>query len=317
MKYLDFKNGDVMPSLGLGTWKSNPGEVYDAILEAIKVGYRHIDCAMIYANEDEIGKALNVAIGSGLVKRKDLWITSKLWCNSHGKENVIPALQSTLNDLQLDYLDLYLVHWPVAIKPNVVFPEKGEDMVGLNEFPISDTWSGMENAVAIGLTKHIGVSNFSIKKLKNISAIAKIKPEVNQIELHPLLQQAGMIDYCNSENINLTAYSPLGSKDRIPQMKAENEPNLFENPIISEIAKAHNSTSAQILINWAIERGTSVIPKSVNPSRIKQNFESINIQLSDSEMNQITKLDKHFRYVNGAFWAMPGSPYSVADLWDE
>jgi len=317
MKYLDFKNGDSMPALGLGTWKSNPEEVYDAIIEAIKVGYRHIDCAMIYANEAEIGKALNDAMESGLVKREDLWITSKLWCNSHGKDNVIPALRSTLNDLQLDYLDLYLVHWPVALKPNVVFPEKGEDMVSLRDFPISDTWSGMESAVALRLARHIGVSNFSIKKLKSISNGANIKPEVNQIELHPLLQQTEMLDYCNGENINLTAYSPLGSKDRIPQMKAENEPNLFKNPIISEIAKAHNCTSAQVLISWAIERGTSVIPKSVNPERIKQNFESVDIRLSESDMNQIAKLDKHFRYVNGAFWAMPGSPYSVAGLWDE
>ncbi|RLD27088.1 MAG: aldo/keto reductase [Bacteroidetes bacterium] len=317
MRYLDFKNDDSMPALGLGTWKSNPGEVYDAIIEAIKVGYRHIDCAMIYANEAEIGKALNDAMESGLVKREDLWITSKLWCNSHGKENVIPALRSTLNDLQLDYLDLYLVHWPVAIKPNVVFPEKGEDMVSLKDFPIADTWSGMESAVALRLARHIGVSNFSIKKLKNISAIAKIKPEVNQIELHPLLQQTEMLEYCNSENINLTAYSPLGSKDRIPQMKADNEPNLFVNPIVVEIAQAHNCSSAQVLISWAIERETSVIPKSVNPDRIKENFESVNIRLSENNMNQIAKLDKHFRYVNGAFWAMPGSPYSVAGLWDE
>ena len=317
MKYLDFRNGDSMPALGLGTWKSNPGEVYNAIIEAIKVGYRHIDCAMIYANEAEIGKAINDAIGSGLVKREDLWITSKLWCNSHGKENVIPALQSTLNDLQLDYIDLYLVHWPVVLKHNVIFPEKGEDMVSLKDQPISETWSGMESAVALRLAKHIGVSNFSIKKLKSISAIAKIKPEVNQIELHPLLQQQEMLEYCNNENINLTAYSPLGSKDRIPEMKAQNEPNLFENPIISEIAEAHDCSSAQVLISWAIERGTSVIPKSVNPGRLKQNFESINIKLSEDEMNRIAKLDKHFRYVNGAFWALPGSSYSIAELWDE
>lgn len=317
MKYLDFKNGDSMPALGLGTWKSNPGEVYAAIIEAIKVGYRHIDCAMIYANEAEIGKAINDAIGSGLVKRGDLWITSKLWCNSHGKENVIPALQSTLNDLQLEYIDLYLVHWPVALKPNVIFPEKGEDMVSLKDLPISETWSGMESAVALRLAKHIGVSNFSIKKLKSISAIANIKPEVNQIELHPLLQQQEMLEYCNNENINLTAYSPLGSKDRIPEMKAQNEPNLFENPIITEIAKAHDCSSAQVLINWAIERGTSVIPKSVNPGRLKQNFESINFKLSEDEMNRIAKLDKHFRYVNGAFWALPDSTYTVANLWDE
>ena len=190
-------------------------------------------------------------------------------------------------------------------------------MASLEEFPISETWKGMEAALTQGLTKHIGVSNFSINKLKDISAHANIKPEVNQIELHPLLQQTDMLEFCSSENIHLTAYSPLGSKDRIPQMKAENEPNLFENPIIVEIAKAHNCSPAQILISWAMERGTSVIPKSVNPARIRQNYDAINIQLSETDLNQITKLDKHFRYVNGGFWAMPGSPYSVAGLWDE
>lgn len=317
MEYLDFKNGDVMPSLGLGTWKSNPGEVYNAIIEAIKVGYRHIDCAMIYANEAEIGKAINDAIESGLVKREDLWITSKLWCNSHGYENVIPALKSTLSDLQLDYLDLYLVHWPIALKPNIVFPEKGEDMASLLEFPIDETWKGMEEAVSLGLTKHIGVSNFSVKKLKNISLNAKIKPEVNQIELHPLLQQKKMLAFCENENINLTAYSPLGSKDRITEMKALNEPNLFENLVISEIAQKYSCSSAQVLIKWAIQRGTSVIPKSVNPFRIKENFESLDVILSENDMDQISRLDKHFRYVNGGFWALPGSPYTVAGLWDE
>jgi alcohol dehydrogenase (NADP+) len=317
MKKLLFANDDVMPALGLGTWKSNPGEVYDAVIEAIKIGYRHIDCAMIYGNETEIGKAINDAIGNGLVKRENLWITSKLWCNSHGKDNVIPALQSTLSDLQLDYLDLYLIHWPVAIKPHIIFPEKGEDFVSLKELPISETWKGMEEAIELRLTRHIGVSNFSIKKLRELSADAKVKPEVNQIELHPLLQQPDMLAYCSEENIHLTAYSPLGSKDRIAQMKAENEPNLFVNPVISKIAKAHDCSSAQVLISWAIERGTSLIPKSVNPGRLKQNFESSNIRLSESDMNQIAKLDKHFRYVNGAFWAIPGSPYTVAGLWDE
>lgn len=317
MKKLTFNNGDVMPALGLGTWKSNPGEVYDAVLEAIKVGYRHIDCAMIYGNEKEIGNALSAYFSSGMVKREDLWITSKLWCNSHGKENVIPALKSTLSDLQLDYLDLYLVHWPVALQPDIIFPEKGEDMVSLSKLPITDTWKGMEAALAEGLTRHIGVCNFSIKKLEALSAVANQKPEMNQIELHPFLQQNTMLKYCKKEGIHLTAYSPLGSPDRIAQMKADNEPSLLNNQVISAIAGKHGCSTAQILIAWALERGTSVIPKSVNPGRIKQNFEAAAIALNTEDMTQIATLDKHFRYVNGGFWALPGSTYTVANLWDE
>ena len=195
--------------------------------------------------------------------------------------------------------------------------KKAEDMLSLEQHPISDTWKGMEGVVSNGLASHIGVCNFSIKKLMELSAGATIKPEINQIEMHPFLQQNSMLEYGKKEGIHLTAYSPLGSPDRVPAMKAENEPSLLENPIIVEIAKEKGCSSAQILINWAMERGTSVIPKSVNPGRIKQNFESVDIKLSDIEMERIASLDKHYRYVNGGFWALPGSTYTVANLWDE
>lgn len=317
MKTLKYKNNDTMPALGLGTWKSEPGEVYQAVVDAVKIGYRHIDCAPIYGNEAEIGQAFQFLISNGIVKREDLWITSKLWCNAHAKDQVVPALEKTLSDLQLDYLDLFLVHWPIALKPHVMFPSSGGDMIGLDTIPTLETWKAMEHCVEKGLTKHIGVSNFSIKKLKKLVSNSTIKPEMNQIELHPLLQQQSMLDYCKGENIFLTAYSPLGSKDRIPAFKGENEPNLFENPVIVEIANKHHATPAQVLINWAINRGISVIPKSVNPGRLKQNFEAENIVLSTEDMDHIAKLDRHYRFINGGFWAMEGSSYTVENLWDE
>ena len=317
MRTLQFKNNDIMPNLGLGTWKSAPGEVFNAVVEAIKVGYRHIDCAYIYENESEIGNALQKVIKDGIVKREELWITSKLWNNSHKTEQVLPAIQKTLKDLQLDYLDLYLIHWPIAFKADVTFPDGGKDFISLDEIPIIDTWKGMEGVQQKGLAKHIGVSNFSIKKLKDLLPKATIKPEVNQLELHPLLQQNDMLEFCNQENIYLTAYSPLGSIDRNPAFKADNEPNLFEHPVLVEIAKKHNCSSAQVLIRWAMQRGTAVIPKSVNPGRIKQNFETYNIELSDEAMTKIGALDKHFRFLDGGIWAQPGSSYTIANLWDE
>jgi len=317
MQTLTFLNGDKMPAFGLGTWKSKPGEVYTAVREAIKMGYRHIDCAFVYGNEAEIGKAFTDTFNEGIVKREDLWITSKLWNNSHKKEQVIPTLQKTLSDLQLTYLDLYLVHWPIAHKPDVIGPRNGSDYITLEEIPLIETWRGMEDAKSKGLTKHIGVSNFSVKKLKELIPLTLDKPEMNQVELHPFLQQNELFNYCKSENIHLTAYSPLGSKDRHPSLIQENEPSLFENPVIVSIAEKHNCSAAQVLIKWAIQRGTAVIPKSINPVRLKENFDAQTIQLSADDMNAIAALDRHYRFLPGENWTTNGSPYTLAALWDE
>ena len=305
-----------MPALGLGTWKSANDEVYNAVREAIKIGYRHIDCAHVYGNEAEIGRALTDAIGAGDVTREDLWITSKLWNNSHRKDQVMPALHNTLNNLQLDYLDLYIIHWPVVVQDEVLFPENSDDMVSLSTTPIAETWEGMELCHQLSLARHIGVSNFSVYKLRELIA-GGAQPEMNQIELHPLLQQNSMLAYCQEAGILLTGYSPLGSPDRLPQLKAEDEPNLLKHPTIVDIASVHNVSSAQVLIQWAIARGTSVIPKSVNPGRLKQNFDAAQLELSTEDMEKIADMDKHYRYVKGQFWAIEGSPYTVGNLWDE
>ncbi len=317
MKTLDFKNTDQMPILGLGTWKSANGEVYEAVRTAIKLGYRHIDCAPLYMNEPEIGLAIKDAISDGDVKREDLWITSKLWNNSHGFENVIPAIEKTLANLQLKYLDLWLIHWPVVLAPGISFPRKPSEYRSLDEVPLSDTWKGLEMAVGKGLTRHIGVSNFSLKKLQNLVANCKIKPEVNQVELHPLLQQKALVEYCKKENIVVTAYSPLGSKDRVASLKAKDEADMMENEIIKEIAKSHLCSTAQILLAWHVNNGVSVIPKSVNKTRIEENLKAASIVLSNDDMSKISQLNRHYRYVNGRFWAMPGCPYTYENIWDE
>jgi alcohol dehydrogenase (NADP+) len=315
MRKLTFRNGDILPALGLGTWKSEPGEVYEAVLEAIKVGYRHIDCAYIYGNEKEIGEALQKAFQEGLCKREEIFITSKLWNNSHLADDVEPALRQTLKDLKLDYLDLYLMHWPVAQKPDSQFPQSGEDFLGKDRAPIETTWKAMEDLVDKGLTKHIGVANFNVRNLEKLQETAKVIPEMNQVELHPRLVQDELVHFCSKHNILMTAYSPLGSKDRASQMKKDDEPNLFELPIIKELAEKYHKTPAQILIAYGLNRGISVIPKSTNAGRIKQNLEADGINLTVEEIDLISQEDQNYRFVDGSFWTQEGSPYTMADLW--
>jgi alcohol dehydrogenase (NADP+) len=314
-----------MPGLGLGTWKSDPGVVGGAIQTAIEVGYRHIDCAAIYGNEAEIGVALKEVFEGGIVERDDLFLTSKLWNAEHAPEDVEPALRKTLEDLQVDVLDLYLMHWPVALRKD---RSEGEsEFISLEEIPLIDTWRAMEKCVDKGLVKDIGVSNFSKKKLQEIVAKARINPSINQIESHPYLQLQDLIDYCASENIHVTAYSPLGSNDRAAAMKREEEVPILEDTTIAAIAKKYSTpndtggetpvTPAQVLLAWALARGTSVIPKSVSSSRQKENLQAAMIELKEDDMMVIAELDRHFRYLDGSFWCPEGSPYTMQNLWDE
>lgn len=317
MKNLTFSNGDNMAAIGLGTWKSDPGKVNDAVYHAIKSGYRHIDCAAIYMNEKEVGNALQKAMDDGLVKREELWITSKLWNNAHKKHDVLPALKKTLSDLQLEYLDLYLIHWPVALQPDVVFPDEPDDFLSPDEAPIAETWSAMETAHEEGLVRHLGVSNFNIDKLKGLLAKADVAPEMNQVEMHPYLPQKELVDFCRSKGMHLTAYSPLGSGDRAERMKQENEPQLMENDTIQSVAKKHDCTPAQVLISWAVHRDMAVIPKSTTPSHIEQNIAAAKVDLAPDDMDAIDNIETDFRFLDGSVWVMEGSPYTLDDLWTE
>lgn len=308
-----------MPIIGLGTWKSDPGDVYDAVLEAIRCGYRHIDCAAIYENEPEVGEALKKAFSDGMVKREELWVTSKLWNSRHREEQVIPALEQTLKDLQLDYVNLYLMHWPVALKEEVGigFPDGPDKFLNLEEVPLAETWIGMEKTQQKGMAKHIGVSNFSVKKLEDLIQHSTSRPEMNQVEMHPYLQQNELIAFCKEEGILITAYSPLGSGDRPARSKAADAPVLMEDKTIHTIAQKHDCSVAQVLIAWAVRRDTAVIPKSVNPERIRQNIDAAKVRLDEDDMKIISGLDKQYRFINGAIWRMEGSPYSRENLWDE
>ena len=317
MRAVSFANGDPMPLLGLGTWKSEPGQVAAAVREAIRLGYRHIDCASVYGNEPEVGQAIRAAIAEGEVSREQLWITSKLWCNALGRDLVEPALRRTLADLQLDWLDLYLIHWPVPIRPGVAFPTSAQDLLPPDDALIRSTWEGMEVVLEAGLTRHIGVSNFSSRKLHDLLDHCRIRPEVNQVELHPLLQQPSLVADCTAEGIHITAYSPLGSLDRPAAIKAADEPVLLENPVIAAIATERGCTPAQVLLAWHLQRGISTIPKSVTPARLRENLAAAEIELPQADLERIAALDQNTRLVNGSFWLLEGGPWTLLSLWDE
>ncbi len=315
MKTLQFENKDKMQAIGLGTWKAKGNEVKKAVKDALHAGYRHIDTAAAYGNEQDIGEALAEVFAEGKINREDVFITSKLWNDSHQEGFVIPALQDSLKKLKLDYLDLYLIHWPVAFKNGVGQPKNANDYLTPEEAPISETWKQMEKAKNSRLARHIGVSNFSKKKLKDLISKAEIKPEMNQVELHPLLQQDDLLDYCKSENIFVTAYSPLGSGDRSEDMKGKDEPSLFEIDTIAEIAKKQQGSKAQVLLQWHLERGCAAIPKSTSAEHIKSNFQAADITLDEDDMKNIAKLDKHSRFITGKFFEEPSKGYE--NIYDE
>ncbi|KAG7481385.1 hypothetical protein MATL_G00066190 [Megalops atlanticus] len=289
--------GQNMPIVGLGTWKSAPGQVKQAVLSALDCGYRHIDCAAAYGNEHEVGEALKERVGPDkALRREDVFVTSKLWNTQHHPDDVEPACKKSLTDLGLSYLDLYLMHWPMAFQRGAeVMPRNADGTIRYGYTHYRDTWKAMEVLVEQGLVKAIGLSNFNARQVDDILSIAKHKPVVNQVECHPYLIQAQLLSHCRDRGVMMTAYSPLGSPDR--PWAAPGEPQLLDDPRVFSIASRYGKTPAQVIIRWQVQRGVICIPKSVTPSRIQQNIQVFDFNLSNEDMKQIESFNRNERLI--------------------
>lgn len=298
--------GAEMPLVGLGLWKISNDDAPRIVEQAIADGYRHFDSACDYGNEPAVGAGLARALRSGAVRREELWVTSKLWNTYHASQHVRPAVERSLRDLGLDYLDLYLIHFPIA-QAFVPFderyppgwladPAKPEHGMKPVRVPVSETWRAMEELVAAGLVRNIGVSNFGVSLLRDLLSYATIRPAVLQVELHPFLAQEKLLRFCREERIGVTGFSPLGAGSYVPLGMASAEDSVLTQPLIRQIAAEHRKTPAQIVLRWGVQRGTAVIPKSSRPERLRENLAIFDFQLTEPEMRSITALDRHQRY---------------------
>ncbi|XP_015869887.3 non-functional NADPH-dependent codeinone reductase 2 [Ziziphus jujuba] len=312
---LDSKAEKTIPLLGFGTaeypFGTSSESMKEIILHAIKLGYRHFDSAALYQSELPLGDAIEDALNLGMVQsRNELFITSKLWCSDAHHEYVLPALQKTLKNLKLEYLDLYLVHWPVSVKPGEYeLPVKKKDLVPID---INSVWEAMEECQRLGLVKSIGVSNFSIKKLEVLLSKANIPPAVNQVEVNPLWRQTKLREFCKEKGILITAYSPLGAKGTLWGTNW-----VMECEVLKEIAQNKGKTIAQVCLRWVYEQGVSLLVKSFNKTRMQENLEIFDWKLSAEECERINQIEQRKGFPGIEFISEEGPYKSLEELWDE
>jgi D-xylose reductase len=306
VKNLTLRTGDAMPALGLGTWKIGRDECAETVHAAIAMGYRHLDCACDYGNEVEVGQGIARAIAEGLVRREDLWITSKLWNTYHAPEHVEPAIRRTLTDLGVEYLDLYLIHFPIPLRyvpfevrypPEWVFdPDASPVRMEFEDVPIATTWAAMEALVPAGLTRNIGVCNMTSGFLMDLLAGATIPPAVLQVEMHPYLTQERLVRFATGHGVAVTAFSPLGAGSYVQLGMARTTQSVLEHPVVGEIAERVAATPAQVVLAWALQRGTNPIAKSSSADRLQENLGAGDLTLTEADMAAIRGLNQDLRF---------------------
>nr|AAG15839.2 NADPH-dependent mannose 6-phosphate reductase [Phelipanche ramosa] len=304
---ITLNNGFKMPIIGLGVWRTEGKDLKNLIINAIKIGYRHFDCAADYKNEAEVGEALEEALQTGLVKREDLFITTKLWNSDHG--HVVEACTDSLKKLRLEYLDLYLVHFPVATKHTGVGTTDsalGDDGILDIDTTISleTTWHAMEDLVSLGLARSIGISNYDIFLTRDCLAYSKIKPAVNQIETHPYFQRESLVKFCQKHGICVTAHTPLGGA--LANTEWFGTVSCLDDPVIKGLTEKYKKkTVAQIALRWGIQRNTVVIPKTSKQDRLIENFQVFDFELSNEDMELLKTMERKYRTNQPAkFWGI-------------
>lgn len=306
-------SGHRMPIMALGTAsmsRPSPESFRSVIHDAIAAGYRHFDTASVYGSEQPLGSAIKDAIDLGLVSgRGDLFITTKLWLTDAHKGRVVPALRESLRKLQLEYVDLFLIHWPVSLSPEG--PMLPFDKDRLLPIDMKSVWEAMEECSMLGLAKSIGVSNFSCKKLEQLLEIAKIPPTVNQVEMHPVWQQKKLINFCKQRGIQVTAYSPLGSNGSPWGTK-----KVMESEILEEIASIRGMSLPQISLRWIYEQGAGIVVKSFNKERMTENADIFDWELSKEDLDKISQIPQGRGSEGNGFVSENGPFKSVEELWD-
>jgi D-xylose reductase len=318
-------NQQQMPAVGFGLWKIARDDTADMVFQAIKAGYRHLDSAADYGNEKQAGEGIRRALAQGLCTRQDLWITSKLWNTFHHPQHVREACEKSLSDLGLDYLDLYLIHFPISLKyvpiaerypPEWIFDPKAEHpMMAIDPVPLADTWRAMEALVPAGLVRHIGVCNYNSALLHDLMAYARIKPAMLQIESHPYLTQQRLIRLAQHYDIAVTAFSPLGAGSYVELSMASDQDSVLEQAVVKDIASRVQRTPAQVVLRWGVQRGTAVIPKTSRAGRLVENLSVFDFTLSDDDMAAISALNQNRRFNDpGAFCELAfGRFYPIYD----
>ena len=302
----ELADGRAMPTVGLGLWKIPRGSAADTVVGAIRAGYRHLDGACDYGNEAEVGEGIRRAVDEGLCTRDELWVTSKLWNTYHDPEHVAPALERSLEDLGLESLDLYLVHFPIALAfvpfdvrypPEWVHdPDADPPRMEPVRVPLERTWHAMEAVRRAGLAGSIGVCNYNTGLLRDCLAYADDPPAVLQVEAHPYLCQQRLLRYCSEEDVVVTAFSPLGSASYVEIGMAGEGDSVLAEPVVVDAARRAGRSPAQVVLRWAVQRGTSVVAKSTRPERLAENLALFDFALSDEEMRGISALDRGRRF---------------------
>ncbi|KAL8464403.1 hypothetical protein ACS0TY_034072 [Phlomoides rotata] len=307
-------SGYKMPLLGLGTasFTTALADEVKAMVHAIERGYRHLDTAAHYGSEEAVGLAVAEALKLGLIKsREEVFICSKLWASDAHADRVIPALKKSLSNLKLEYLDLYMIHWPVSVTQESAFEYPVANKKNIIPFDCKAVWSKMEEAVKLGLVKTIGVSNFTCKKLEDLLSFATIPPAVNQVELSPVWQQKKLVDFCKAKGIVVTGYATLGSagqfwgSDRVVGVHT-----------LKEIAKAKGKSVPQVILRWAHQHGVATVVKSYNPGRMEENASIFDWELSEEECKKISEIPQSRGMAADGFVGQDSAIKSVEDLWD-